>query len=168
MKSTLRYSDGSFNSLGIYFKELAKAGGKETEGALVTGNLRLAVYFAKKYRQNFGLSADDMADLIQAGNLGLMEAAKNYRNCGKRFSTYASYYIKSAILREIDNFRLIRLPENKRKEIRKVAAAVRYLEQDGHRDPSDAEIARCLGWESQKVRLHEALRDAQAPGGIAA
>jgi RNA polymerase sigma factor (sigma-70 family) len=149
---SIRVLAKSDSSLDIYFKDISKTRGTEAQDALVTENLKLVVHFAKKYRQNFKLSADDMTDLIQAGNIGLIEAAKNYRNRGKQFSTYASYYIRSAILQEIDNFGLVRLPENKRKELRKAAAAVRYLEQEGYRNPGDTEIACFLGWEPQKVR----------------
>jgi RNA polymerase sigma factor (sigma-70 family) len=136
--------------LDIYFKDLAKIKEGETD-PLVKGNLKLVVYFVKKYRRNSGLSACDMADLIQAGNTGLVEAARTYRDSGNCFSTYAAYYIKSAIFREIDNFRLIRLPENKRRDIRKAAAAVLHLEQNG-RKPGDAEISSFLDWDPQKLR----------------
>jgi RNA polymerase sigma factor (sigma-70 family) len=106
-----------------------------------------------------------MADLVQAGNMGLMEAAKNYQDQSKRFSTYAAYYIKSAILREIENFRLIRLPENKGKEIRKAAAAVRYLEQGGHQNPGNVELARFVSWEPQKAKETLLLAKTSLPTG---
>ncbi|MDQ7822431.1 MAG: RNA polymerase sigma factor RpoD/SigA [Candidatus Eremiobacteraeota bacterium] len=83
-------------------------GDERAKEAMVQSNLRLVINIAKKYI-NSGMS---FQDLIQEGNIGLMEAAEkfDYRK-GCRFATYATWWIRQSILRAIANqSRLIRLP----------------------------------------------------------
>jgi RNA polymerase sigma-32 factor len=75
--------------------------------ALVSANLRLVVKLAFQYHREWS----SVLDLIQEGNVGLMEALKRfdpYR--GVRFSSYAQYWIRAMILRFLmDNYRIVRL-----------------------------------------------------------
>jgi RNA polymerase sigma-32 factor len=75
--------------------------------ALVSANLRLVVKLAFQYHREWS----SVLDLIQEGNVGLMEALKKfdpYR--GVRFSSYAQYWIRAMILRFLmDNYRIVRL-----------------------------------------------------------
>lgn len=75
---------------------------------LVNSNLRLVISIASKY----ACRTMSLMDLIQEGNIGLIGAARRFRPAeGCRFSTYASWWIKQAILRAISNTgRAIRLP----------------------------------------------------------
>jgi RNA polymerase sigma-32 factor len=74
---------------------------------LVTSNLRLVVKLAFQYHRQWS----NVLDLIQEGNVGLMEALKKYDPYrGVRFSSYAQYWIRAMILRFLmDNFRMVRL-----------------------------------------------------------
>ena len=75
---------------------------------LVTANLRLVVKIALEYQRQWTFN---LMDLIQEGNLGLMQAVKNYDPLkGVKLSYYASYWIKAYILKYImDNWRLVKI-----------------------------------------------------------
>ena len=114
-------------------------GDLESKERLVNSNLRLVVANAKRYRGH-GLS---FLDLIQEGTLGLIRAAEkfDYRR-GYKFSTYATFWIKQAIQRALDQkSRTIRLPTDLAQHERKVARVERELRVELGRDPTDEEIA---------------------------
>lgn len=79
----------------------------EAARKLVTSHLRLVVKIAMEYRTAY----HNLLDLIQEGNIGLLRAVKNYDPAkGARLSYYASWWIRSYILKYIlDNFRLIKI-----------------------------------------------------------
>ncbi len=74
---------------------------------LVTANLRLVVKLAFQYHRQWS----NVLDLIQEGNVGLVQALSRYDPYrGIRFSSYAQYWIRAMILRFLmDNYRLVRL-----------------------------------------------------------
>jgi RNA polymerase sigma factor (sigma-70 family) len=81
-------------------------------------NLRLVVKFAKKYRR----PPFTLMELISVGNEGLQRAVPRFEfQSGNRFSTYASWWIRQAITREIqDQERTVRIPPSQRDKDRKI------------------------------------------------
>lgn len=88
-----------------------KTGDAEAAKKLVTAHLRLVVKIAMEYRKAYY----NVLDLIQEGNVGLMHAVKKFDpDKGARFAYYASWWIRSFILKYIlDNFRLIKIGTTK-------------------------------------------------------
>ena len=91
----------------VLVKKLAETGDIEAAKKLVTANLRLVVKIAMEYR----FAYQNVMDLIQEGNIGLMQAVSRYNpEKGAKLSYYASWWIKSYILKFIlDNFRLVKI-----------------------------------------------------------
>lgn len=87
--------------------EYYEQGDAKAAERLVTANLRLVVKIAFQYHRQWA----NVLDLIQEGNVGLVEALSRYDPYrGIRFSSYAQYWIRAMILRFLmDNFRLVRL-----------------------------------------------------------
>lgn len=85
----------------------AETGDPEAAERLVTANLRLVIKIAFQYHRQWA----NVLDLIQEGNVGLVEALSRYDPYREiRFSSYAQYWIRAMILRFLlDNFRLVRL-----------------------------------------------------------
>ena len=88
-----------------------KTGDAEAARKLVTAHLRLVVKIAMEYRKAYY----NVLDLIQEGNVGIMHAVKKFDpDKGARFAYYASWWIRSFILKYIlDNFRLIKIGTTK-------------------------------------------------------
>lgn len=118
--------------------------GEEGRIKLVEHNLRLAISIAKKFRGQ-GVA---FADLIQAANEGLMTAARKFDSSkGCKFSTYATWWTKQSVQREIVNSsRNIRIPFEVHDNIRRIKKEVeRYLKENNGKMPSDKEIYLVLG-----------------------
>lgn len=114
-------------------------GDKEALDHLVKSNLRLVVKIAMDYR----MPEISLLDLIQDGNMGLIKAATKYDyKKNVRFSTYASWWIKQAIMRALSNKRrTIRLPHRKEEKLRKINKIYNLLYQKFMRKPTTEEIA---------------------------
>ncbi len=123
---------------------------EQVKRQLSSGNLRLVVSIAKKYR-NRGLS---FLDLIQEGNTGLMRAVDKYEyRRGFKFSTYATWWIRQAITRAIaDQARTIRIPVHMIDVLSKLRNIQKRLLQEYRREPTTEEVARRAGLSMDEVK----------------
>lgn len=133
-------------------KELAaliKQGDKAACTEMVRANLRLVVKIAREY-MNYGVP---LLDLISEGNIGLMKAVKRFDPVkGGKLSTYASWWIKQAIKRALNNQgKTIRLPIHLADKMAKVRRVSDALAEMLGREATHEEIAEEIGISVQKI-----------------
>lgn len=118
-------------------------------------NLKLVVAIAKDYR-NLGLS---FPDLIQEGNLGLIRAVEKFdHRRGFKFSTYAVWWIRQALVRAIQNHsRTIRLPSHVHDRLQRSQRVRAELTGKLGREPTPAELAPALGTDTEALEALDRL-----------
>lgn len=125
-------------------------GDREAAAKLVTSNLRLVVMLARKYQNAF----KNVLDLVQEGNIGLLEAVKKfdpYR--GVRFPSYAVYWIRAYIIRYVmNNWRVVKLgtTQAQRKLFFNLQKEKEKLEREGY-SPDPVLIADRLSVKPSEV-----------------
>ena len=135
------------HELAVRYREY---GDLEAAYRLVTANLRLVVMMARRYEKAFR----NLFDLVQEGNIGLMEAVKKfdpYR--GIRFPSYAVWWIRAYIIRYImNNFRLVKVgtTQAQRRLFFNLGKEMERLQNEGF-DPSPKLIAQRLDVKPSEV-----------------
>ena len=167
-KITQSITDRKDASLGIYFKDVSKLSmitpEKEVEltkriklgdtaaaNELVTANLRFVISVAKQY-QNKGL---DLVDLIQEGNIGMLEAAYKFDETrGYRFISYAVWWIRQSIMRAIsEQCRTVRVPMSQIVNMSRINKMSDKFEQKNGRAPSMEEIEEETNLNRKKINM---------------
>ena len=125
------------------------ARGRHAKEEFIKANLRLVVSVAKGYRY----TAMPLADLIGCGNVGLLSAVEKFEwQRGYRFSTYASWWIRQAIVRWVQTGRnVVHLPIHVGAALGQLRRTQRQLEADLQRAPTRAEVARALGLSTDRI-----------------
>jgi len=134
-------------------KELAiraKKGDKEALKKLVEGNLRFVINIAKNF-MGWGVP---LVDLIAAGNLGLIEAAKRFDpDKNVKFISYAVWWIRQAIMQTIfQQTGAVRIPIKESLFISKVKEAYDRLKEQLEREPTIEELAKELKVSPRKIK----------------
>lgn len=140
-------------------RKLAQSMANGLDGArqrLITSNLRLVVKIAQGYAD----SGVDLIDLIQEGNLGLIEAVDRFDvERGYRLSTYATWWVRRAILSAITEYsRMIRIPDYLFRALRRLKQ-IRDLSQ-GKAEKDEEEITKISGLSVERLeQIERKLRD---------
>jgi RNA polymerase primary sigma factor len=129
----------------------ADEGDVELRNRVVQSNLRLVSRVARQYL-NRGLTYED---LIGEGNLGLIRAAQRFDpSQGTKFSTYANYWIRDAIVAALSNTTsTIRLPAHISRLLGRWRRTETVLYHRHGRRPTFEEVAAALGLDRAKLRL---------------
>ena len=124
--------------------------GQNAREHLIKANIRLVVNIAKKYRRY----SSSFLDLIQAGNEGLIRAVDKFDYTkGNRFSTYATWWIRRAVLRHLNQKeRTIRLPNYLSTRIRKIHQAKKDLTYKLSRTPTMDEIGEVVEMPGEEIQ----------------
>jgi RNA polymerase primary sigma factor len=133
--------------------ELAKrvaAGDDEARRAMIAANLRLVVHWARRY-QDRGV---DFADLVQEGTFGLMRAVDKFDwQRGFRFSTYATWWIRQALQRAVQQHgATIRVPMEVAEQAQRADRMTWELATELQRDPTPEEVAEASGVDNKALR----------------
>jgi RNA polymerase primary sigma factor len=129
--------------------ERVRMGDMDATRHLIEANLRFVVSYAKKYR-GMGLS---LLDLINEGNVGLIEAAKRFDpNRNVRFISYAVWWIRQSIIHALSQYsRIFNIPQKLSDQISAMRRKVVELKTELGRDPTRAEIAMRMGISEEDI-----------------
>ena len=129
--------------------ERLRQGDESAREEIIACNLRLVVRLAQRF-QSKGLTLED---LIQEGNLGLLEVINRFdHNLGFRFSTYAAFWIRQSMQVAVrKQGSLIRLPVRKARLLGRMSEIIHEFHSIQGRAPDPAELAERLGISERQV-----------------
>ncbi len=133
----------------LVLAENVRNGCKASLNELIESNLSFVVKVASEYR-NLGLPFED---LLNEGNIGLIEAAHRYdASKGTKFITYAIWWIRKSVLKALsEHSNLVRIPNYQLKKVREIRDAEAILRRSLGRKPRRDEISRQLSKSVAKV-----------------
>ena len=133
----------------VFLARRIKKGDLEARRKLVEANLRFVITVAREH-QNQGVP---LADLISAGNVGLITAAERFDETkGFKFISYAVWWIRQSILQTLaEHSRVVRLPLNRVDLLRRISRYVNNRQQETSGRPPEEEIAEELGISVEQV-----------------
>jgi len=177
MNNPRRSSSAQADSLGLLLRdldqypmpnydeqvELAKrvaTGDDEAKKQMVAANLRLVLHWARRY-QDRGV---ELVDLVQEGTFGLLRAVEKFDwERGFKFSTYATWWIRQALQRAVQQHgRTIRIPLEVGEQLQRIDAATAELVGLYGRRPTDAELDEATGMTTQQRRNLEGIAGVSA------
>lgn len=137
--------------------ERIQKGDKEALRELIEANLRFVVSYVKKYR-GMGLG---LPDLINEGNLGLIEAAKRFDPMRKvKFISYAVWWIRQAIIHAVTQYsRIYNIPQKLSDQISEMKRVKAQLKKEFGREPTRDEIAKRMGITREDVEDMELIEE---------
>jgi RNA polymerase primary sigma factor len=165
MQSSKRGSTNTADTLGLLLRDLDRypmpnydeqvalakrvaAGDEDAKKQMVAANLRLVLHWARRY-QDRGV---EMVDLVQEGTFGLLRAVEKFDwERGFKFSTYATWWIRQALQRAVQQHgRTIRIPLEVGELLQRLEATTAELTGQLGRRPTDEEIEAATGMTRQE------------------
>lgn len=142
----------NFEYLSVLHSDRGKGDVDNALSNLVEANSKLVWKIVMKYK-TFSTAGLDVNDMYQAGVQGLLKAAKKFDlSKGNQFSTYATWWIRQGITREIYDYgTTIRIPVHMRERINKLASIQREFWHDFGRNATDKELSELMSLPEEKI-----------------